>query len=133
MNNEEAVSCKSNVPRNYPDAFLVREGGERDLYAAQQKSPGGAHAQYFVVRRADGAHLSQLQFQPDTIEVLGVQGLTNEVLLAVVQHRLESFQEGPFACKENHAALTLVSAALNELEQRTAARRARGVEGRHVV
>jgi len=63
----------------------------------------------------------------------GVNGLTNEVLLAIVEDRLMGFQSGQFACEENNAALLAVQAAQSALNIRTANREARGVEGTHTV
>jgi len=45
-------------------------------------------------------------------------GLTNEALLAVVYHRLESFQKGPHACDENVRAMGHVHAAIHGLHNR---------------
>lgn len=60
----------------------------------------------------------------------GERGLTNEILLAVVQDRLEGFQKTETACKENERASAHLAAALRELKQRTARRRAAGLEGK---
>lgn len=78
------------------------------------------------------AHL-RIDFQHGPIKEVGVNGLTNEVLLAIVKHRLEGFQSGPFACSENQGALESVNNALTILESRTKAREARGVEGTNQV
>lgn len=64
---------------------------------------------------------------------VGVNGLTHEVLLAIVADRLRSFQKGPYSCKANACALTHVEEALHWLQQRTLERMRRGVEGTHVV
>lgn len=63
----------------------------------------------------------------------GVNGITNEVLLAIVADRLRSFQAGPFACRENALALTKLEEAQHWLQHRTQARMQRGVEGTHTV
>jgi hypothetical protein len=72
-----------------------------------------------------------IQFQNGPIAEVGVNGLTQEVLLAIVADRLRSFQAGPFACSENALALTKVEEAMHWLQQRTLARMRRGVEGTH--
>lgn len=74
-----------------------------------------------------------LLFQNGPIAEAGVNGLTQEVLLAIVADRLRSFQAGPFACAENADALASVEEALAALLSRTEARMARGVEGTHTV
>lgn len=56
-------------------------------------------------------------------------GVTNEALLAVVIDRLEAFQEGAYACKENESALACLRTALQVLHNRTFGRADRKVEG----
>lgn len=70
-------------------------------------------------------------FQNGTIPENGVNGVTHEVLLAIVADRLRSFQKGPFACKANACALTHIEEAQHWLQQRTIERMRRGVEGTH--
>jgi len=72
-------------------------------------------------------------FQNGTIPETGVNGVTHEVLLAIVADRLRSFQAGPFACKANACALTHIEEAQHWLQQRTIERMRRGVEGTHTV
>jgi hypothetical protein len=74
-----------------------------------------------------------IHFQNGPINEKGVNGLTHEVLLAIVADRLRSFQAGKFACRENALALTAVEEALNWLHQRTRQRMSRGVEGTHAA
>ncbi len=59
----------------------------------------------------------------------GVNGITNESLLAVLIDRLENFQAGPFACEENEDALDHLRKALTALQDRTARRVRDGTEG----
>jgi len=68
-------------------------------------------------------------FQNGPIAEVGVNGVTQEVLLAIVIDRLRSFQAGPFSCRENAIALTKCEEALHWLQQRTIQRMRRGVEG----
>jgi len=77
----------------------------------------------------DGYH--DILFQNGPIKEAGVNGLTHEVLLAIVADRLRSFQKGPFACKANACALTHIEEAMHWLQQRTLERMRRGVEGTH--
>ena len=72
-------------------------------------------------------------FQNGPINEVGVNGITQEVLLAIVADRLRSFQTGPFACRENALALTKIEEAMHWLQQRTLARMRRGVEGTNKV
>ncbi len=70
-----------------------------------------------------------IQFQDGPIAENGVNGISNESLLAIVQDRLEGFQSGKFACVENEDALRAVKLALRVLNDRTAKRIALGIEG----
>lgn len=70
-------------------------------------------------------------FQDGPIGAVGLNGVSNEALLAIVRHRLKGFQSGQFACRENALALTKLEEALHWLLHRTRERGARGVEGTH--
>lgn len=70
-----------------------------------------------------------IQFQNGPIQEAGVNGISNEALLAIVEDRLLGFQSGPYACRENALALTKIQEAMMWLQKRTRDRLARGVEG----
>ena len=71
-----------------------------------------------------------VHFQEGPIQEAGVNGVTQEALLAIVIDRLKSFQAGPYPSPFNASALVHCEQALNDLQQRTRNRIARGVEGR---
>jgi len=73
-----------------------------------------------------------IKFQKGAILESGVNGCSNEALLAVVIDRLRGFQSGPFACRDNAVALTKLEEAVMWLHKRTRDRIARGVEGMNV-
>jgi hypothetical protein len=88
---------------------------------------GGAPRDYLIT--TDDGLLCDLHFhcgQP----IEGINGVTHEMLLAVVAHRLTCFQRGPFASVENREALLHVQSALELLRLRTAERDDRGVLGK---
>ncbi|WP_085033918.1 hypothetical protein [Ensifer aridi] len=97
---------------------------------------GGANHVYQVrgyhAKEADETAVV-IRFQDGPIAEAGVNGLTQEVLLAIVADRLRSFQAGQYACRENALALTKVEEAMHWLHSRTRARMLRGVEGTHKV
>jgi hypothetical protein len=72
-----------------------------------------------------------LTFQNGPIADCGVNGITQEAIIAICIDRLEGFQKGPFACRENALALTKLQEAQMWLQKRTLERVARGVEGTH--
>ena len=75
--------------------------------------------------------LCSISFQNGPIKESGVNGITNEAILAVVIDRMRSFQAGQFACRENAIALTHFEEGLMWLQRRTVSRIKRGVEGTH--
>jgi hypothetical protein len=94
---------------------------------------GGANHMYEVsgYKGKSGANSVLIEFQNGPINEAGVNGLTHEVLLAIVADRLRSFQQGPFASRYNALALTHIEDAQNWLNRRTLERMRRGVEGTH--
>lgn len=76
---------------------------------------------------------TKIWFQHGPIAEVGVNGITNEALLAIVIDRLRGFQSSKYACRENALALTKLEEALQWLHWRTRGREARGVEGTHTL
>ncbi len=81
--------------------------------------------------QTDERHGLCVLFQNGPIGEVGVNGITNEALLAIVLDRLRGFQSGQFACRENALAITKIEEARHWLHHRTQQRMARGVEGTH--
>lgn len=77
--------------------------------------------------------LCNIKFQNGPIAEAGVNGISNEALLAIVEDRLVGFQSGKYACRDNAVALTKLQEAMIMLHKRTRDRVARGVEGTHTV
>lgn len=70
-----------------------------------------------------------IKFQNGPIKEYGVNGISREALLAIVEDHLLSFQSGACACRENAIALTKIQEAMMWLQKRTLYRIRRGVEG----
>lgn len=110
------------------------------IVATDDPGSGGANHAYLIyadeskVTLGDGVTVSAIiNFQNGPIKEAGVNGLSNEALLAVVIDRLQCFQNGPFKCRENALALTKLEEAMHWLHHRTREREQRGVEGTHKV
>lgn len=73
----------------------------------------------------------ELVFQNGPINEVGVNGITHEVLIAILLDRMRAFQRGPFACRENALAVTKLEEAQHWLAHRTNRRVAEGSEGTH--
>ena len=110
-----------------------------------EPGPGGANREYAITfhdPKHGGAERSPISdkhgrnciisFQDGNPDV-GINGISNEALLAIVEDRLEGFQGGRFACRETAVALTKIQEAMMWLQKRTRDRVARGVEGTQVV
>lgn len=76
--------------------------------------------------------VQSIHFQEGPINEVGVNGVMNEDLIAMVITRLEHFNQTDFRCKENSMAITKLEEALLWLRKRTMGREQRGVEGTHI-
>lgn len=102
---------------------------------------GGANHHYMMTlpdwtRAPDGSGAKgvwDINFQNGPVAEAGINGVTQEALLAIVADRLRSFQAGPFSCRENAVALTHIETAMLWLYKRTLDRMSRGVEGKTVA
>lgn len=107
-----------------------------EIYVCDEPGQGNACHVYQVSycnnpgTDAGGASpMCRVQFQNGPVKEFGINGITNESLLAIVEDRLCGFQSGPFACRENAVALTKLQECMMWLQKRTRDRVARGVEG----
>jgi hypothetical protein len=128
----------SNTPshvRKIPDH--ITDSPDLAVIVTDAPGSGGANHRYEVhgmdlstnpsAKAGDMSGL--ILFQNGPVKKVGVNGLTNEVLLSIVADRLRSFQAGPCACPENAVALNHINDALAALRMRTIERMRRGVEG----
>lgn len=127
-------------PRKITDHKVNPANDTLSIEVLDQPGAGGANHLYgvygFHTATNDSADdkdetCLRILFQNGPINEKGVNGVTQEVLLAIVADRLRSFQAGPYACKENAVALTHIETAQLWLQKRTLDRMRRGVEGTH--
>lgn len=116
--------------RNITDHIANPANDRIGITVMDEPGAGGAH-HYYAVDVDGGENGLDMHFQNGPIAEAGVNGVTQEVLLAIVIDRLRCFQAGPYACKENAEALSHAEQSLDWLKSRTRARMARGVEGTH--
>jgi len=90
---------------------------------------GGGFHEYAITDLSGRNLFAGITFQKGPIKSAGMNGCQNEDLIGVVIDRLECFQAGECAYGENHVALALLYQALSVLNERTADRKTRGVEG----
>lgn len=110
------------------------------LNVLDEPGQGNACHEYQIIRNThnngdeyDQVELCNIQFQNGPIGEVGVNGISNESLMAIVADRLQGFQSGKYACRENALALTKLQEAMMWLQFRTQQRVERGVEGTHTV
>lgn len=90
---------------------------------------GGANHEYSIEVPAAGL-IQTIRFQKGPIKEAGINGLSNEALMAVVIDRLRGFQScEKFRNRETAIALTKLEESLLWLNKRTRDRVERGVEG----
>ncbi len=106
-------------------------GGANHLYMIRGFSTETNKSDPFMERYGQPSDHTTVLFQNGPIKEVGVNGVTHEALLAILIDRMRSFQLGPYACDANKMALYHMHAALENLQYRTRARIARGVEGTH--
>lgn len=111
----------------------------------------GAHHQYLLLRKLTADEKTRIYGEghmtdSDVLETVGTiqfqrgprnvadstPGTLDGAVLAVVIHRYECFQAGPFACAENEEVLAHLRAAQQLIIQRAQERAARGVLGRNI-
>lgn len=108
-----------------------------DIMAVDDPGPGGANHVYELSLSSppDGPGITAvngttvIRFQCGAIQEAGINGVTNEALIAVVLDRLRGFQSGQFAGRDNAMAISHLEDALMRLQRRTRDRISRGVEG----
>lgn len=128
MDNQEIVSHR------------VNECNQQIKIIGRSPGAGGAFTKYDITgpsKQVLGVGMVpsfgiNMKFQDGPIDA-GVNGITNEVLLAILESRLVGFQSGRFAHPKNAAALEYIRSATKVLNQRTEERKERGVEGTHEV
>lgn len=97
------------------------------------QGPGnGRHLYVIKSGKNPDKKLCELQFQNGARnEANSIPGILDQDLLEIVRHRLQCFQKGEFATRENACALTHIEEALMWMNKRKEDRKARGVLGKH--
>lgn len=101
------------------------------VYAVDEKGNGGANHKYIITDIEE--HSSNdvvIQFQNGARKLEdSIQGILDTDLLEIVRHRLQCFQKGAFATRDNAVALTHIEEALMWMNRRVEDRIEREVLG----
>ncbi|MDC4242684.1 MAG: ABC transporter ATPase [Clostridium sp.] len=108
-----------------------------EVYAVDEKGNGGANHEYvisyevFPVGKPKEIHeVVTIQLQNGARkEENSIHGVIDSDLLEIVRHRLQCFQAGQFASRENACALTHIEEALMWMNRRVEDRIERNVLG----
>ena len=101
-----------------------------DVYVFDAPGNGGANHQYSIAKTGTNDKLLVIQFQDGARkEPNSVHGVLDTDLLEIVRHRLQAFQKGQFATRENAVALTHIEEALLWMNKRVEDRIERNVLG----
>ena len=109
-----------------------------EVKVLDERGQGNANHRYQILSIDESpdiprAMFCEVNFQNGPIKEVGVNGVHNEDLIAIVIDRLEGFESGKYACSENATAIKSLENALAELRHRTKKREKRGVEGTHTI
>lgn len=97
---------------------------------------GAAHHEYRVAVTDNTGKVVEdvrLHFQHGPIQEIGVNGITDQALLAIVLDRWRCFQKSKWANRETAVSITKLEEALMWQHKRTLDRLDRGVEGTNKV
>lgn len=99
------------------------------VFVTDEKGNGGAHHHYLIDLQ-DGNKQIPIDFQDGARKLTtSTHGLLDTDLLEIVRHRLQCFQQGEFATRENAIALTHIEEALLWMNKRVEDRIERNVLG----
>jgi len=99
------------------------------VFVVDEKGNGGANHVYQIDLQ-DGNSVVEIKFQNGARKLQdSIHGVLDTDILEIVRHRLQAFQQGPFASRENAVALTHIEEALMWMNRRVEDRIERNVLG----
>lgn len=108
---------------------LISENALNSVFVKNENKFNGHH-NYEIRRNDNNEILLKIQFQEGARKDLdSVQGILDLDLLYIVRDRIQTFQKGEFACRENALVLTKVEEAIMWSEARVKNREKRKVLG----
>lgn len=114
---------------------IQKRGNLNVVYRMGEKGPGGGYHDYGILLATQNTGtievpMIHLEFQKGPRNDSEARhGILDSDLLEIVRDRLKSFQEGPYATRENALALTCIEEALLWMNKRSEDRLERGVLG----
>lgn len=114
---------------------IQRNNNLNEIYVQDVAGPGNGRHKYMIVKAGGSPKV-----QEDVLQILeyqcgprkdenSIHGILDQDLLEIVRHRLQCFQKGDYATRENALALTHIEEALMWMAKRANDRAERGVLG----
>lgn len=102
-----------------------------EVFAVDEKGNGGAYHKYGInIDCGNHGEQISINFQNGARKLEGsIHGVLDTDLLEIVRHRLQCFQKGEFASRDNAVALTHIEEALMWMNRRVEDRIERSVLG----
>lgn len=110
----------------------MREGIHISHTSSEEVPEGHSYDVNFNKKNAPLITLAEIRFQNGPVPICGINGVTTEDLLVVLIHRTGTLHD-KIPCEENKVAIEHMQKALDALNERTAKRIARNVEGKYEV
>ena len=107
---------------------FYRDASGISVAHVEDKTTPPGHVYIMLNVASDDGVLGILNFQNGPVKEAGINGITNEEVLAALLHRTRILN-AQWPCKENEIAIDAMQLALNSFEYRTKEREIRGVEG----
>ena len=112
---------------------IQRQNQLNDVYVKDEVGAGNGRHEYRITpsgKDVEMVWIGELNFQNGPRnEETSTQGVLDQDLLEIVRHRLQCFQKGEYATRENACALTHIEEALMWMSKRADDRAERGVLG----
>jgi len=109
------------------NTIIFHEDPEEMKYGAPHNFT--VHSTEKVKSNSPQPFLEAIHFQEGPVKECGINGVTEEDLIAMVICRLQYFQLTEYSCRENSTAIRRLEEALYWLGEHTRDRERRGVEG----
>lgn len=93
------------------------------------KAGGACHEYAIMLSPVGGAPGHVLKFQHGPVKDAGINGITDQALIAIILDRWRAFQRSKWANRETAVSITKLEEALMWQHKRTLDREKRGVEG----
>ncbi|MBQ7227748.1 MAG: ABC transporter ATPase [Clostridia bacterium] len=113
---------------------IQRQDNLNEIFVEDMAGPGNGRHHYQVFKKGASdtvaSPLLDIQFQCGARNEEGsISGVLDQDLLEIVRNRLQCFQKGEYATRENACALTHIEEALMWMAKRSNDRAERGVLG----